>query len=287
MALRVGLGLPNAVADLDSGRFLVELGRQAEDLGFSSLATIGRVAYPTYEELTAVAAIAGATTGIGLFTDILLATTREPVLLAKQAATLDQLSGGRFVLGMGVGTREDDFTTTGMGYHDRGRRFNAQLELMHQAWRGEPLPGTDRAVTPRPVNGESVPIMLGGWSERAISRVKRWGIGYTQGGGGPQAFEGLKQKVEAAWREGGREGRPEFRALIYFAFGSAAIERAEANIRDYYGDFAEMVMPSLVRDAEGAREMKRGFEAAGCDELYYFMEAPGVEQAERLAEAVL
>src|SRR5437899_7691774 len=142
--MKIGLGLPNADKSLADGRLMVDIAHRADVLGFSTLATIGRVAYPNYEELVALAAAAGATERIGLFTDILLAATREPVLLAKQAATLDQVSGGRFVLGIGVGGRPDDFEVTGFGLHDRGKRLDAALDLMHRAWRGEPLPGSTR-----------------------------------------------------------------------------------------------------------------------------------------------
>lgn len=285
--MKVGLGLPNAVVDVAGGSFQVDLGRRAEELGYASVASIGRIAYPNYEELVTLSAIAGATTRLGLFTDVLLAPVREPLLLAKQAAALDQLSGGRFVLGISVGGREDDFTVTGMAFQDRGRRFDAMLELMHKAWRGEPPPGTDRSVTPRPSNGESVPVLIGGRSDRAIARVARWARGYTQGGGGPQAFAQMKQKVDASWREAGRSGQPEYRALCYFAIGDETHERARANLGDYYGAYGEKLYEGMVKDAAGAREVKKAYEAAGCDELYYFMEAPGVDQAERLAEAVL
>src|SRR5256885_16651286 len=111
--MKIGLGLPNAVPDVPEGRLFVRLARNAERLGFSSLATIGRIAYPNYEELVTLAAAAGATERIGLFTDILLGPARAPVLLAKQAASLDQLSGGRLTLGVAVGMREDDFPSTG------------------------------------------------------------------------------------------------------------------------------------------------------------------------------
>jgi len=90
--VKIGLGLPNADKSVTNGRLLVDIARRAEALGFSTLATIGRVAYPNYEELVTLAAAAGATERIGLCTDILLAATREPVLLAKQAATLDQIA---------------------------------------------------------------------------------------------------------------------------------------------------------------------------------------------------
>jgi alkanesulfonate monooxygenase SsuD/methylene tetrahydromethanopterin reductase-like flavin-dependent oxidoreductase (luciferase family) len=101
-----------------------------------------------------LASAAAVTQRIGLMTDILLAATREPVLLAKQAATLDQISGGRFVLGIGAGARSDDFAVTSHDFRDRGKRLDAALDLMHRAWRGESIPGTAQPVTPSPVNGQ-------------------------------------------------------------------------------------------------------------------------------------
>ncbi len=173
--MKIGLGLPNADKSLANGRLLVDIAHRADSLGFSTLATIGRVAFPNYEELISLAAAAAVTEKIGLFTDILLAATREPVLLAKQAATLDQVSGGRFVLGIGTGSRPDDFAITGTDFHTRGRRIDAALELMHRAWRGEPLPGTEQPLTPRLLSGDGVPIMFGGGAEPVIRRVVKYG----------------------------------------------------------------------------------------------------------------
>jgi len=233
--MKIGFGLPNAIPDIPGGQLIVDLARQAERLGFSSVATIGRLAYPGHEELVTLAAVAGATQRIGLFTDVLLGPTREPALLAKQAATLDQVSGGRFVLGAGVGIREDDFSVSGTDFKTRGRRWDAALELMHRAWRGEPVEGSQRPISPRPVNGESVPMMYGGRAEQAIARVVRYGIGYTQGSGGAKPLAEMKERVEKAWREAGRAGRPEFRGLAYFAIGEETYEHAARNLADYYG----------------------------------------------------
>jgi alkanesulfonate monooxygenase SsuD/methylene tetrahydromethanopterin reductase-like flavin-dependent oxidoreductase (luciferase family) len=285
--LKVGLGLPNADTSLHNGRLLVDISRRAEDLGFSSLATIGRLAFPSYEELLALSAAAGVTERIGLMTDILLAAIREPVLLAKQAATLDQLSRGRFVLGIGVGGRPDDFAVSGFNFKDRGKRLDAALDLMHRAWRGEPVPGSDKPVTPRPVNGHSVPIIVGGQADRPIDRVVKYGIGYTQGGGNPEGLKAMMGRVKAAWQAAGREGEPEFRALAYFAIGDDVHAEGQSNIVDYYGDWGANVWKSTVKTAEEARERVKAYEAVGCDELLLFMTAPAVSQAERLAEAVL
>lgn len=266
---------------------LLEIARHAEAAGFSTLATIGRAAFPTYEELIALAAAAAVTQRIGLMTDILLAATREPVLLAKQAATLDQISGGRFVLGIGSGIRQDDFTVTGTNYHDRGRRIDAALELMHQAWRGEPVPGTTQPVTPRPVNGRSVPMMFGGQAEKVVQRAAKYGIGYTLGGGNPEALKGMMQRVDAAWKAAGREGRPEYRALSYFALGPDVAAESEQNILAYYGDYGPRIWAAAPKTAEQAKQRVELFEAVGCDELIFFVTAPSVDQVDRLAGAVL
>ena len=220
-------------------------------------------------------------------TDILLATTREPVLLAKQAATLDQVSGGRFVLGIGVGGREDDFTASGFDFHTRGKRLDAALDLMHRAWRGEPVPGSSQPVTPRPVNGHSVPIAIGGQAERAIARLAKYGTGYTLGGGTPQALAGMMERVNAAWKEAGREGKPYFWALTYFALGDDAAAEAEQNLVAYYGDYGGRVWGGALKTADEAKQRVQAFKDVGCDEFIPFMAAPSVEQAERLAEAVL
>ncbi|MDQ6772218.1 MAG: LLM class flavin-dependent oxidoreductase [Candidatus Dormibacteraeota bacterium] len=283
--MRIGVGLPNSIP-YATGALLLDWARRAERLGFSGLSTIGRVAYPTYEELVALAAVAGATERIGLTTGVLLGPTREPVILAKQAAALDQLSGGRFVLGVGVGGRPDDFEATGLDIHDRGRRWDRALEIMHAAWRGETVPGSPKPVSPRPVNGESVPILIGGGAAAAVQRAVRWGIGWTAGGGGPQRAAPMFEKVGAAWAAAGRRGEPEFRGLHYFALGGNS-EKGRDYLADYYGPFADAIWPSVARDREALREVMRGFEEAGTDELYLSPTIASIEQLDLLAEAVL
>src|SRR5437588_6447833 len=141
----IGFGLPNSVRNAD-GRNLVEFARRAEAAGFSALATIDRIAFPSYESLVTLAAAAAVTERVGLFTNVLLGPTRNPVLLAKEAASVDRLSGGRLRLGLGVGGREDDFTAVGAGFHDRGKRFDRDLDLTRRVWAGELLEGIDNAV---------------------------------------------------------------------------------------------------------------------------------------------
>ena len=105
--MEIGIGLPTTLPV--DGPAVIDWARRAEDRGFSALATIDRFVYPNYDSLTALAAAAGATSRIGLFTDILLAPAYPPVWLAKATGSLQALSGGRLTLGLGVGGRPDDF----------------------------------------------------------------------------------------------------------------------------------------------------------------------------------
>src|ERR687885_1645486 len=133
----IGIGLPNAVPGVDRAG-IVEWARRAEAAGFSSLGTIDRIAYGNYESLIALAAAAAVTERIRLATDILIAPLRaNAALLAKQAATIDHLSGGRLVLGLSPGAREDDYTVSGIDFHRRGRIFDRQLDELARLWRGD------------------------------------------------------------------------------------------------------------------------------------------------------
>jgi alkanesulfonate monooxygenase SsuD/methylene tetrahydromethanopterin reductase-like flavin-dependent oxidoreductase (luciferase family) len=284
--MRIGIGIPNSIPGVE-GRFLLEWARQADRAGFSSMSTIGRIAYPNFEELTVLSAAAAATERIGLQTGVLLATTRNPVLLAKEAASLDQLSGGRFVLGVSVGSRTDDFEVTETRFSDRGRRIEHALELMHSAWRGEPVAGSSKPVTPRPVNGDRVPVIIGGQVPPVIQRAVRWGIGWISGGGGPEWAAGTFERVRAAWREAGREGEPELRALQYYALGPDA-ESGQAYLLDYYGpDLARMIWSAVPHGVDGVRQVAGRFREIGATEVFFVPTIASLQQLELLAEATL
>src|SRR5262245_28562178 len=148
--LKIAIGLPNAIPRTH-GAHLIEWARRAEAAGFSSLGTIGRIVFDCHEELIALAAAAGATQRIGLATTVMVGPVHEPVHLAKQAATLDAVSGGRFTLGLGVGWRDDDFVATGTDFRRRGERLEEQIAILRRVWSGEPLSERVGPVGPRPV----------------------------------------------------------------------------------------------------------------------------------------
>jgi alkanesulfonate monooxygenase SsuD/methylene tetrahydromethanopterin reductase-like flavin-dependent oxidoreductase (luciferase family) len=281
--MRIGVGIPNSHPSA-SGALLLECARRAEAGGLSRLATIGRVAYPSHEELVSLAAAAAATTRIGLMTNVMLGPARDPVLLAKQAATLDRLSQGRFVLGAGVGNRPDDFAATGTAFHDRGRRWDDALELMHAAWRGEEVHGAEHPVAPRPTHDERVPMVFGGGGDRAVARVVRWGVGYTASGGADRVGP-MFARVRAAWADAHRDGSPTCFALAYFALGPDA-DRGRDYLVHYYGEMGEMIWSGVPHDAAAIRESMAAHERIGADELVFVPTLADADQVDRLAEAV-
>jgi alkanesulfonate monooxygenase SsuD/methylene tetrahydromethanopterin reductase-like flavin-dependent oxidoreductase (luciferase family) len=285
--MRIGIGLPNTMLDL-TGRTLLDWARRAEERGFSSLATIDRIAYPTYDSLTALTAAAAVTGRIGLFPNILLGPAYNPVLLAKATASLDQVAGGRLALGLGVGGRPDDFQLAGRSFSDRGRRLDADLELLHRAWAGEPVAGSPFPVAPKTTRGR-IPLLMGGQPHLAAPRAARWEAGFTIGGAPPEMAAGAIQEFKAAFAQAGGEGQPRIVCLSYFSLGEEHTEESLRNLRTYYGflgDFAEMIATGTPRTPEAVKQRAAAFEALGVDELVFDPTVADVDQVDRLADTV-
>jgi probable F420-dependent oxidoreductase len=283
----IGIGLPNPIPGTE-GKTILQWARRAEERGFSSLATIDRIAYPSYDSLISLAAAAAVTERIGLASNILLAPTRDPILLAKEAASVDQISGGRLTLGLAVGGREDDYTVVGRPFAQRGGDFEQQLQIMLDAWTGTPAAGTDKAVTPRPVR-DSIPILIGGHSDKAVERVVKWGIGWASGGAAPDQVASLADRMRGAWKDAGRSGQPRIVSLTYFALGDRA-DRKDDYIKDYYGflgDFAEQMASYVPATEDALLGAVKLFQDAGVDELILDPTIAEVDQVDMAADAVL
>jgi probable F420-dependent oxidoreductase len=287
--MRIGIGLPTAIPGIP-GRILIEWARLSEKRGFSVLATIDRVAFPSYESLIVLATAAAVTETIGLLTNILLGPTRTPVLLAKEAASVDQISGGRLTLGLGVGARQDDYTATGQAFKTRGRRLDEALELIHLAWRGEPVAGSPKPVAPAPVQKGGIPILIGGYSEQAIKRTVRWGIGWTASGVQPDQTGSFAERIRRSWQEAGREGKPQIVALTYYALGKDAQAGATTYIKEYYdylGPWADQIAKSVSLTASALQTLVKRFEDVGVDEVILAPTIAQVDQVDLLADALL
>jgi alkanesulfonate monooxygenase SsuD/methylene tetrahydromethanopterin reductase-like flavin-dependent oxidoreductase (luciferase family) len=213
---------------------------------------------------------------------ILIAPLRNPALLAKQAASLDVLSGGRLTLGVAVGARADDYEVAGLPATGRGPRLSEQLETMRDAWE-------EGRIGPRPVQEAGPRILIGGPSGPSLSRMARFAQGYVHAGGPPRSFASAAARVKAAWREAGRPGRPLLWAMAYFALGEGAADEGAAYLKHYYaftGAFAEKIAAGNLTSAAAVRDFMRGYEDAGCDELVLFPTVGRLEQLELLSGVI-
>jgi alkanesulfonate monooxygenase SsuD/methylene tetrahydromethanopterin reductase-like flavin-dependent oxidoreductase (luciferase family) len=284
----IGIGLPTTVPGTE-GRTFIDWARHAEEAGFSTLGTIGRLVYPNYEELIALSAAAAVTSRIRLTTGVLLAPLYTNfALLAKQAASLDRLSGGRLVLGLGLGGRDDDFAASGVSTHHRGRRLDEQVALMRRVWSGEEF-GYAGGIGPEPARPGGPEIILGGATEASFRRVARIADGWIMGGGTPDMFAQAAAGVDQAWQDAGRPGRPRKLTLAYFGLGPEARSQAEGYLLHYYGwlgEIANMIAGSAAVSPEMVKSYAAAFEASGCDEVIFVPSASRLDQVSLLAEAI-
>jgi len=272
----VGVGLPNTTPGAD-GALLVEWARRADSGPFSTLAALDRLVYDSYEPFTALAAAAAVTSRIRLATMIAIGPLRSPALLAKQAASVSGLAGGRFTLGLAVGARLDDYLAAGVDHRGRGSRLSEQLAYLRSEL-------ADSGVGPKQPDIE---LLVGGSSGQAFARMARYADGYAHNGGPPRAFAAAATRARAAWSDLGRAGRPRLWGQGYFALTDSA--RGAAYLRDYYaftGPFAEKIAAGSLTSPRAVKDFVRGYEAEGCDVLVLLPTVADVAELDRLAEVL-
>ena len=285
----IGIGLPTTISGV-AGTTVLEWARRADAARFSTLGTIDRVVYGNYDAVPALAAAAAVTSTIRLTTAILISPYRgNGALLAKQLASVDQLSGGRLVVGIAVGSRDDDYVATGSDFAGRGKAQDALLAEMRAVWAGESR-GTAGAIGPAPVQPGGPPLLIGGTGAAAIRRTTTLGAGWISGGGGPAMFADAAGRVRAAWTAAGREGAPRLVALGYYALGPDGPDAARRYLSDYYafaGPYADQAAEAALTDPDAVRRTAAEFAEAGCDELILFPCSSDLDQVDRLAEVAL
>jgi alkanesulfonate monooxygenase SsuD/methylene tetrahydromethanopterin reductase-like flavin-dependent oxidoreductase (luciferase family) len=287
--MRIGIGVPNTVPGTN-GPLMMDWVRRAEERGFAFVSTIGRIGYPSYDSLTALAAVAGATSRIGLMTNAVLGPTYADALLAKTAMTVAQLSGGRLTLGLGVGARESDYAAAERDFAGRGAAFDRQLDYLHRAFRGEPVGEFDGEPRPVAPPGEDIPLLIGGHSERAVRRTVRWAAGWTGAGGGPARAEPMVGKILKAWQESGRSGEPRLAGLAYFSTDDRLAAESDEYLRSYYafaGDHAATIANGAVRTPRRIRGIIEEFAGIGMNELVFTPTLARLDEVDRLADIVL
>lgn len=189
--LRIGVHLPQ-YGRVASAPAIARAARHAEELGFDDLWVSDHTVHPAgqdypspylFDPLVTLTWAAAVTERIGLGTSVLVVPSHEPVSLANRLASLDVLSGGRLVLGVGVGWSEAEFRALGHDFHRRGRRLDEAIDLFRVAWRDDPVTfhgeftRLDRVrILPQP--GRPIPMWVGGGSPAAERRAVARGDGF-------------------------------------------------------------------------------------------------------------
>jgi len=282
--MHIGLGLP--ISDPPA---LFDWARRADDGPFSTLGLLDRLVYDNPEPLVTLAALAGATRRIRLQTEVLLAPLRETALLAKQAATLNVLSGGRFVLGVGVGGRADDHLAAGTELRTRGRRLDEQIGLLHRLWAGESFGPECGPIGPVPRSPAGPELLFGGFQPAALDRVGRWGGGFLAAA--PPSWAGnLFDTVRRSWKDHGRTGAPRIVAQVNVAVGDDdLIADARAAMGAYYafaGDRSKFMLDGLLTTPDAIRSTIARFDELGADEVMLYCYGRDADQVDRLADVI-
>jgi probable F420-dependent oxidoreductase len=297
----IGIALPNLPGI--SPPVISEFARRIEAGGLGAIWALDRVVYENPDPLVSLAAAAAVTSRVHLGTSILLAPLHPPVLLAKQLATIDLVSNGRLLVGIGIGGRPDDFTAVGAPFDHRGGRTAEMIRIMKQVWSGQPVRHQGRHFTiecgvvgPAPVQRPHPPVWMGGIQEAALQRVGRIADGFIgTGGAGPEGFAAMWTRVRQVVREAGRAADKFPNAcLAYFNVGEdreQAKVQAMATMTRYYGtQFISRYDPERALIFGGPEECARRAQAyfdAGVQHLILVPTTPEVGQVDRVAREVV
>lgn len=279
--MRVGIGLPSTTPG-STGDLLLDWARQADRGPFSTLGVFDRLAYDSLDPLVSLAGAAAVTRRIRLATTILTGPLFNTALLAKAIASLDVLSQGRLVIGLGIGARKSDYTEAGIDSRDRGEQLASQLLRLREYWE-------EGQIGPRPFQPGGPRLLVGGLSDAVFARMARSAHGYIHGGGPPRSFARSAEKARAAWMDAGRPDHLHLWGMAYYALGDEAVAAGDQYLKDYYaftGPFADKIASDLLTTPAAIHEFLDGYEQAGCEELILFPTSSDSAQLGRLGELV-
>lgn len=286
---------------------IVAYGTQAEALGFDSawvwdhilLGT--RRPFPFLDSLSTLTALAMRTTRLRLGTGVFVLPLRNPVVLAKVLASVDQISHGRLILGLAAGWYEREFEACGVPFRGRGKIFVRNLEILTRLWTEEQVTGSadgyvfDRAVMlPKPAQRPRPPLLFGGYVDAVLRRIARYGDGWLTYFYTPESFRKTWARLGALARECGRDPaalRNVSQLPIYVA---RSFEEADRGIREFiarYFDVApwsESTPDSAIRGtpAQCAEQLAAHLEA-GVEHVVFVPHEYRLDQLELIAREVL
>src|SRR5215510_8880356 len=274
----IGVAFVNP-APLTKPENVLNFAKKCEAMGVHSMWTIDRVAYDTLEPLTLLAAAAGATQKIRIGTSVLLPGLRHPALLAKIVATLDFISNGRLTIGVGFGSRENDFTAVEVPFEGRGSRAVECVQLMKRLWTEENVTHKGRffgvqnlTLGPRLIQ-KPIPI-------------------FTCGSSAIPEFSTTWEKIAQYARAAGRNpAEIEKAGLTFMAINdntAKAVETVNSYVIRYYGRLrGDVASTSLVGSPAAVAERIEAFLSRGLDTLIIGVADPDSKQLDLFGDKVL
>ena len=271
---------------------------RAEELGFSSLWAGDHVFYgvDVLQPLQLLTWVSALTTRVRLGTAVMLSSYLNPVLLARAAASLDCLSGGRLTLGMSIGGTPAEYTSIGVPIEQRVGRLMESIEIMRKLWSedGVSYDGryhkiTEGTINPKPLRPGGIPIYLGGIREPMLRRLARVADGWIAASINLDQFLAGVETILAAAEQRQRDPA----SLAFAKLQNVSVAPTLAQARDqgerhwkaYYGPTFNIDAATIYGTPDECKQKLDAFTAAACDEVTVVMEPAGLslEQLEMLA----
>jgi alkanesulfonate monooxygenase SsuD/methylene tetrahydromethanopterin reductase-like flavin-dependent oxidoreductase (luciferase family) len=294
----VGVSIPRHIWDRKK---IEDYARVIDDGPFSSINFGERICFEGHDSMMTLGILAGLTKRVKLMNGVLILPIHNPVLLAKQAATLYHLSGGRYSMGVGTGPRKPEFDATRGDWYRRGKTFEQSIHVMRRVWAGQPPyddvidnpPPNRKAIStkdtpfvwennatttepvPPVVPDNGLKVYFGGFSDVQLKRAGRLadGLNSFEFAPDPKVHMDRYAIMKAAWDEAGRPGKPKMIASTFFALGPDAENVYRQGIADAYGYDEDVKKWALgargLTSAQAIRDAVARFEDAGIDELNF------------------
>ena len=292
--LKVGLQLPE-VEYVAPWRDLLAMARRAEEVGFDSLWVGDHLLYRNpgeepkgpWEAWSLMAALAAVTERVEIGPLVACTSFHNPAMIAKKAATIEEISGGRLILGLGAGWNEAEYRAYGYPFDQRVSRFEEAFTIIHTLLRdgyvdfaGTHYQARDCVLHPRGPRPEGPPLMIGSQGERmlriTLPHVRSWNAWYAWFGNRPENVAPLQEKVDAACRDVERDPSEVERTCAVLVAMTGASGRSS-------GDRTDHAAPPLAGSPEELAAALRAYAAAGIGHVQLVLDPNTVEAIEEFA----
>jgi alkanesulfonate monooxygenase SsuD/methylene tetrahydromethanopterin reductase-like flavin-dependent oxidoreductase (luciferase family) len=272
--MKIGMCLPYTQEDL-SREVMLEWFRRVDEGPFSTISCGERIVGPSVEMMATVAAAAAVTERVRIVPTLYVLPMHPAIQVAKHAATLDLISGGRTTIAVGVGGRIHDYLCMEKEPRNRHAKMDEQVALIRRIWAGEiPFEGGE-PIGPRPVQSGGPPILAGVMGPKAVARAAHWADGIYSWSGNGVAKEMAEQqsRITSAWEEAGRTKPPQRVGGFWYCLAPEAQQKLEAYVYKYMKVMGEPLARAMSAGVDrsspdAVRASLDAFEELGVEECW-------------------